>query len=397
MEVIVGAGEVKPAPLIESIHDDTYDVDVYPARCSHKPLIDLLVPAYGKVELTIKCFEALYQHTQAPFHLIFLSADRPDEETPITHLWALDQLQKHDNITYCHRKRDWNTGNQFFNCGLKYALTEYVATIMNSVQVEPAWEVCALDLMKSDDKIGTIGFKCLFPNGLIESAGIRFAGIVPSDIGRDEPGYRCNEIRDAEAVQWAFALHRKKALEGTLEEDVFNGHVGWDDIDNNLCVRKKGWKIVYCGQGVGIHAPRSTRGSNSVDAFLKNQENAHRFFKRWGLWEQYLEGNKMNVADVMKGETKDALTQAIQKIQVLRDLLTQQEKAIQPLVNKALKELGVEPGQYLLEMNPQTNTWQLKPNVKPSPTPEAVVPTPEAAVPASDTENSNALKETVKI
>ena len=68
----------------------------------------------------------------------------------------------------------------------------------------------------------------------------------------------------------------------------------------------------------------------------------------------------MNVADIIKYETKDALTQTITKIQVLSGYVREAEAETQKLVQQALKELGVSPDQYVLEMNPQTNTWLLK-------------------------------------
>ena len=399
---IVGVGELKPTPTLKPVHDDKYNVDVYEAaRTStelgtsvplpgREPVLDILVPTHARVDLTMSCVRALYMFTQTPFHLIILD-DAPVDDYGLTEKYIKELQKERNNITYCHSNIHWRSGNTFFNVGIKYARTEYVATIMNSVAVEPAWEIVALQLMGQDKQVGIIGFKCLFPNGLIESAGIAFAGAIPTDIGRDEPGYRHSEVRDAEAVQWAFALHRKKALEGNLEEDTFNGHVGWDDIDNCLVVKSKGWKIIYCGQGVGIHQPRSTRGSNSTDAFLRNQENSHTFFKRWGLWNKYLEGNKMNVGDILKSETKDVLTAAVTRIQVLQEVLRKEETAIQPLVNQAMKELGVDSGQYLLEMNPQRNVWVLKPN------PQAILPAapPAEAKKASDTESGN-LQKTVE-
>jgi len=286
----------------------------------------------------------------------------------------------------------------FFNVGLKYARTEYAVTIMNSVTVEPNWETTALDLMRRDPKIGTIGFKCLLPNGLIESAGIAFAGHIPTDIGRDQPGYRCNEVREAEAVQWAFALHRKAALVGNLDEDVFIGHVGWDDIDNCLVLKSKGWKILYCGQGTGIHQPRATRGSNSQEAALKNQKNSHTFFKRWGLWDKYLEATKMDVGAVLKYDTKAKLGQSVTKIQVLQSYVKEAEREIQAQVNEALKELGVSPDQYLLEMNPQTNTWLLKTNAQAVMAKQVTEAKPvEAVKPAGDTENKAEVENTVAL
>ena len=99
----------------------------------------------------------------------------------------------------------------------------------------------------------------------------------------------------------------------------------------------------------------------------------------------------MNVGDILKSETKDVLTAAVTRIQVLQEVLRKEEAAIQPLVNQAMKELGVDSGQYLLEMNPQRNVWVLKPN------PKAI--SPVASLPevkkASDTESGN-LQKTVE-
>jgi GT2 family glycosyltransferase len=129
----------------------------------------------------------------------------------------------------------------------------------------------------------------LFPNNnLIESAGIAMNGYTPIDVGRDLPGHRQSSVYECFAVQWALALVRKQAVVGVLDEDVFFGHVGWDDIDNCLAVRKKGWKVVYCGVGAAYHSPRATRGDDSMQAAVKNLVNAHTFYKRNGFWDLFL-------------------------------------------------------------------------------------------------------------
>jgi GT2 family glycosyltransferase len=375
------------------IHEPLYDTDVYPATLTSGFALDIMVPTYGKLELTIECINALYMCTHSPFHLIILNADRHDDYG-LTDQWVRKQQKIRANITYCHRPMNWKEGNQFFNLGLKYCKTDYVATVMNSMTAEPYWDMTALQLMKQDPLIGTIGFKCLFPTGLIESAGIVFNGIMPTDFGRDDPGWRHNEIKEMPCVQWAFALHRKKALVGNLPEDVFNGHVGWDDIDNNMCVKAKGWKIIYCGVGVGIHKPRATRGNNSVDAFIANQANAHTFWKRWGMWNKYLEGQQMNVAEILKPETKTVLSNSVTEYQVLQNLIRVCNENLSILTGEAMKELGVDGNLYVLEMNPASNTYLLRPKVEK----KVEVPTTElkpAIVETAGDTQSGKLEETV--
>jgi len=246
-------------------------------------MIDVIVPTHGRLDLTMSCLGALYGHTRTPFHLIVV-----DDSNDLTPLFFQDFQKQHDNVTFVHSDIPYTSGNQFFNIGLSHATNDYVATVMNSVRVEPDWETVAIQIMDNTPEVGIVGFKCLFPNGLIESAGISFVGYRPTDIGRDLAGHRLSLVYDCEAVQWAFALLRRKAIP-VLEEDVYNGFKGWDDIDNSLVVRKAGWKIVTSGLGVGYHTPRATRGSDTDESYQKNKENAEKFYKRWDYWDMYKE------------------------------------------------------------------------------------------------------------
>ncbi len=331
--------------------------------------IDIILPVHGKPELTIKCVKSLYHYTQVPFHLIVLDdTDASIEQgsyhrvdpAEVTSPYFERLVKQHDNITYINHKTPWKEGNEFFNEGFKHCKYDYVATVMNSITVEPHWETTALQLFEAKPEVGIIGFKCLFPWGTIESAGIIFQGHVPCDFGRDEPSFRHSDTREVPAAQWAFAMLRKKAVVGNLEEGVFYGHVGWDDIDNCFSVTNKGWKILYCGAGVGTHQPRATRGNDSSDAHKKNVYNSHTFYKRWGFWQIFQEANKMDVSYKLKPETKETLTNVVLEFQVLQTLLNERQAAMKDLGSIACKELGVEPSKFTLEMNPMQNVWNLR-------------------------------------
>lgn len=245
--------------------------------------LDILVPTHEHLELTVKCIERLYLCTPSPFHLIVV-----DDSTDLTLLYMADLKQRNDNITFIHSDEPYKSGNQFFNIAISHMKTPYLATVMNSMTVEPEWELEALRLMEASPKIGVIGFKCLFPStGLIESAGIRMNKWLPCDIGRDLPSHRLAAIYQVDACQWAFALLRKEAVEGNLDEDLFNGFKGVDDIDNCFVVKDKGWDIFYCGYGVGYHAPKATRMDNTLNGKELNAENMIKFYKRWGFYEEF--------------------------------------------------------------------------------------------------------------
>ena len=263
-----------------------------------KTPIDIIVPTHGNLELTMACIKNIYLFTQLPFHLIVT-----DDSTDLTPLYFTGLLKERSNLTYIHSDVPYKCGNQFFNVGLAHCKYEFVATIMNSVTVQPDWEIVAVEMLRRNPKVATIGLKCLFPWGTIESAGIQIVkaeeygaiqdskgihtkGVFPIDIGANLPAHLLCNAYERDAVQWAFAIHRKEALIGNLgEEDIFHGFKGWDDIDNCFVLRKKGWKIFYCGSGAGYHIPRATRGVAEDDekGIRLNQENGVIFRNRWGL------------------------------------------------------------------------------------------------------------------
>lgn len=250
--------------------------------------IDIVVPTHGRLDLTVQCLRSLYLNTQNPFHLIVIddSTEDMDNGLDMTKAYMERLSSKYNNVTYIHSDVPYKCGNQIFNIGFKAAKYDFVAFVMNSMTVEPDWEVVATQFMRANPKVGIVGFKCLFPSGIIESAGIRMMGYTPIDVGRDFPGHRLSAIYETPAAQWAFVLVRKEAGQN-LEEDVFYGFKGWDDIDNCFVVRKRGYKIYYCGLGVGYHEPRATRGRNDVESHFQNLQNGEAFYQRWGYWDAY--------------------------------------------------------------------------------------------------------------
>ena len=290
-----------------------------PAKSSGYAL-DVMVPTHNHLELTITCLQALYQYTRTPFHLIIT-----DSSSDLTPLYLTQFCKEHDNVTYIHTETGYRCGNQFFNKALEHCKTPFMATVMNSVRVEPDWEVGGLQLMASDPKIGMVGFKCLLSNGTIESAGIKMMKYLPCDMGRGLPGHWLSLSYEVDVSQWAFALLRKEAVMGNLDENIFYGHRGWDDIDNCFVLKKAGWKIFYCGAGVGYHSPRATRGEDSEQADKENGENGKLFYQRWGLLDKLIaeRGPNASVHRPPKSEEEvrlmRSLAEAEETIKVLKE------------------------------------------------------------------------------
>ncbi len=287
------------------------DGEVYKAEETSEP-IDIILLTHGRLDLTIPCVSAIYAHTRSPFHLIVVDNSTPDmddgkDKTPE---WFKRFQIDNQNVAFYHQDTPFKSGNQMFNIGLKHGTNRFVATIMNSVQVEPDWDIVATQMMRQNPKIGIIGLKCLKLNwgekehGQIESAGIYMFDYTPCDMGRDEAGHRLSGSYPCFSLQWAFALLRREAVTGNLDEDLWHGFVGWDDIDNTLYLRYKGWEAWYCGLGAGYHATHATRGTNEETAHIQNRRNAEIFYKRWGYWDLFKQKNPYAPEYFSNGEVK---------------------------------------------------------------------------------------------
>ncbi len=257
------------------------------------PKFDVMVIAHNHLHRTAACIETLYRYTRIPFHLIVV-----DDSTDLTPIWMGDFIRRMEGkaeVTHLYSSTPYRNGNQIFNRALQECRTPYMATVMNSIKVEPEWEIGALQLLESNQQVGVVALKCLFPNGLIESSGIRMRGWIPCDIARDNISHRCGLIYDVEAAQMALAFLRVEAAKGKFNEasppEGFYGFRGWDDIDNCFQMRKAGWKILMCGSGVGYHEPRATRGNDSPQAEVENRANGHLFFKRNGFWDMFIKAH----------------------------------------------------------------------------------------------------------
>lgn len=273
--------------------------EVYKAGTVGEP-IDIILLTHGKLDLlTVPCVSAIYANTRSLFHLIIVDDTTPDMEDgkDQTAQWVRRLQVDQQNVTFVHSDFPYKSGNQIFNIGLAHGNSRFVALIMNSVLVEPDWDIVPIQMMTNNPKIGIIGMKCLKlgwgdnSDGLIESAGVYMNGFTPCDIGRDETSHRFLGAYPCASVQWAFSMVRREAVVGNLDEDLWQGFVGWDDIDNSIYLRYKGWEVWYCGTGIGYHRTHATRGSGKNDVLRKNRINAEIFFKRWGYWELFKQAN----------------------------------------------------------------------------------------------------------
>lgn len=242
--------------------------------------LDIILATHNHLDLTIRAIDALYAYTNAPFRLIVV-----DDSTDLTATYLFKLGGEKDNLKLIHSDVPYTHHNQIIQTGLDHAESDIVGYLGNSTRVEPNWLDVALPLMKQDLSIGITGFKLVYESGSIEHAGIFWTPDMPHhyNIGVNEPGHRLTFIREVPAVGWALVLIRRAALIEPLDTKIYHGFRGYDDVDACFEMKKRGWKVIYCGIGAAYHSAGATRHENADEKFSQEaEENRQTFLERWG-------------------------------------------------------------------------------------------------------------------
>jgi GT2 family glycosyltransferase len=135
--------------------------------------------------------------------------------------------------------------------------------------------------------IGVVGAKLLFPNGLIQHAGVvlgfgGIAGHIYRRLPRDHRGYLAQLAvpHEVAAVTGACIAVERSKFEAVGGFDAENLPVDLNDVDFCLRIAEKGWTNIWTPEATLIHHQSATRGIDSNPFELYGKERAY-FVQRW--------------------------------------------------------------------------------------------------------------------
>ncbi len=175
------------------------------------------------------------------------------------------------------------------NIGARLAQGEYLLFLNNDTKLEPNLLEEMLKVFDLDPQIGIVGcqLRLMISPHKVHHAGIMFTErYEPYELGlstpfgipeilRNDP--RVTEVREVPAVTACCMMIKKDLfLEvGGFDEGYING---WEDVDLNLKVREKGYKIYYTGKSFAYH---QHFGSKDRGRFAFEKENRARYESLW--------------------------------------------------------------------------------------------------------------------
>lgn len=259
-----------------------------------EPKVGIIIPVYNWVSIKYKnkvlpdiCLNALNKTNYKNYKILISDDNSTDNTVSYLHLKypKLKVIENSINGGFCKNS----------NSGIRYAIKnlklDYIVLLNDDIIItDKDWlKNMVVTIAESDDKIGAVGCKLIYPNGRIQSTEYVIKP-VPRYVGRSEPDKnQYDYIRETNGVNGALALIKIKALKkvGLLDE---NFYMGFDDADLSIRLKEAGYKIIYDGLTEAIHLESASTTNKISDKrfYLVQLGFAYLAFKHYNIFEKII-------------------------------------------------------------------------------------------------------------
>jgi len=249
-----------------------------------KPTVSVIIPLYNRYDLTRECIQSIFSMTSfSPFEVIAVDNGSTDGTKEVLEFFSAS----FPNFKYIINQQNMGFAKAC-NQGADNAKGHYLLFLNNDTRIiQRDWMQHLLEIFTSDNRVGCVGAKLIFPNGTIEHAGLLLKkiitpeGIVLMDgqlrlFGAPAVHPEANIPMMLAAVSGACLMTPKELFMrvGGFDEAFWNG---CEDVDYCLKVLAMGYKIVYQPRSVVIHL----KSQSGHERFRRANENMLLLGKRW--------------------------------------------------------------------------------------------------------------------
>ena len=255
-----------------------------------EPLVSIIIPVYNQFHYTYNCIKSIINHTRDVKYEVILADDVSTDKTR-----EIENVI--ENLRVIHNKK--NLGF-LLNCNnaAKFARGKYINFLNNDTSVQRGWLSSLLSLIENDEKIGLVGSKLVYPNGLLQEAG----GIFWNDAsawnygrGKSPMAAEFNYLKEVDYISGASILISKFLWNeiGGFDERFVPAYYEDSDLAFEVC--KHGYKVVYQPESVVVHFEGMSNGTDTSSGVKAYQvENKNKFYEKWKdvLKENHFENGK---------------------------------------------------------------------------------------------------------
>jgi len=251
-----------------------------------EPKVTIVIPYRDHISMTRACIDAIISQTRYRNYEICLVDNWSTSRE--SHQFTAE-VQKYPKVHPIRIEEEFNF-SRLNNIAAARSSGEFLLFMNNDVFVtDPEWMRTMVNEALADDRVGIVGIKLLYPNGLVQHGGVVLGiGGVADHAHRglpaDEQGYMWRAIcaQDVSAVTGACMLCRRQAFEAVGGFDETALAVAFNDIDLCLKVGAAGYRIVWTPATVAEHGESLSRGSDlRPDQRVRFFHEDHVMRQRW--------------------------------------------------------------------------------------------------------------------
>lgn len=250
-----------------------------------RPKVSIIIPMRDQAKVSRRCFESLYQkNTYSNFEVIVIDNGSKEEETKN----LFKEYKKHKNFKVVRIDQEFNY-SALNNEGVKVSSGEYLLFLNNDTEIIQEDTLDWLVGYASQRHVGCVGAKLLYPDKLVQHAGVvlGFGGVAGHIYVANS--YHDNGLFGRLVMPYNYTAVTAACL--CIKKSKFNEVKGFDeklkvalnDVDLNLKILKKGYYNVCLSNVEVIHYESKSRGYEASyekqERFKKEQEYMK---KKWG-------------------------------------------------------------------------------------------------------------------
>ena len=248
------------------------------SKSNEPPLVSIVILAFNKVEHTIRCLEILSRQKSHHRFEIVLVDNNSTDLTP-------QLVRGIPGIRYV--RNDVNKG--FVggcNDGVKHSRGKVIVLLNNDTLVGGNWLDPLVDRLMSDETIGMVGSKLIYPDGsLQEAGGIVFSDASGHNFGKHKKAddFEFNYSREVDYCSAASVAFWHKDFIKLGGFDTRYAPAYYEDTDLAMSMRHKLKKrVMYEPRSVVVHLEGVTAGTDVTSGFKRFQAvNHNKFLKKW--------------------------------------------------------------------------------------------------------------------
>lgn len=251
------------------------------AKPSH-PRISVVIPAHDHIDATVACLHSVQSNSPLSELEVIVVDDASTDETAslLGSVAGLTVVRLKANLGFLGAT----------SAGIAASSGEYLVLLNNDTIVQPGWLDALVEVADEDDRVGAVGSKLVFPNGLLQEAG----SLVWSDgsawnlgYGKapDTPVY--NVRRAVDYCSAASLLVRRSAYDSVGGFDRRYAPAYYEDTDLCFNLREHGYSVIFQPESVVMHhgslshpaVPESLQGHSK----LSMEINRYIFAAKWAV------------------------------------------------------------------------------------------------------------------